>query len=152
MLSLLRLERKQNSLNPFRIRIFLFLSYSFGIETINTLIHSRSSLENHTRFQTQFFFQTKNPKRPKLISYPDLTLFYFPLAVGDLGTRLGPNTIPFEVVHTYMAFLRECLTGRNLGEAFSVQYFLAKHQGLGIHTPLRRCTHTLTVSFAVTNN
>ena len=41
MLSLLRLERKsKNSWNPFRIRIFLFLSYSFGIETINTFIHS----------------------------------------------------------------------------------------------------------------
>ena len=53
MSSLLRLERKQkNSSNPFRIRIFLFLSYSFGIETINTFIHSRSSLEKHTRFQT----------------------------------------------------------------------------------------------------
>ena len=26
--------------NPFRIRIFLFVSYSFGIETINTFIHS----------------------------------------------------------------------------------------------------------------
>ena len=54
MSSLLRLERKQkNSANPLRIRTFLFLSYSFGIETINTFIHSRSrSLENHTRFQT----------------------------------------------------------------------------------------------------
>ena len=39
--------------NAFRIRIFHFLSYSFGIETINTFIHSRSSLENHTRFQTE---------------------------------------------------------------------------------------------------
>ena len=49
MLSLLRLERKQkNSSNPFGICIFLFLSYSFGIETINTFIHSRSSLKNHT--------------------------------------------------------------------------------------------------------
>ena len=38
------LERKEtNSSNPFRIRIFLFLSYSFGIETINTFIHSCSS-------------------------------------------------------------------------------------------------------------
>ena len=35
------------------VRIFLYLSYSFGIETINTFIHSRSSLENHTRFQTK---------------------------------------------------------------------------------------------------
>ena len=54
MLSLLRLERKQkNSSNTFRIRIFLFLSYSFRIETINTFIHSRSSFENHIRFQTK---------------------------------------------------------------------------------------------------
>ena len=37
---------KQNSPNSFRIRIFLFLSYSFGIERI-------SSPENHTRFQTE---------------------------------------------------------------------------------------------------
>ena len=38
---LLRLECKQkNSSNPFRIRIFLFLSHSFGFETIHTLIHS----------------------------------------------------------------------------------------------------------------
>ena len=43
MLSLLRLERKQkSSSNAFRIRIFLFLSYSFGIETINTFILSRT--------------------------------------------------------------------------------------------------------------
>ena len=41
MLSLLRLERKQNNYsNPFPIRIFLFLSYSSGIETISTFIHS----------------------------------------------------------------------------------------------------------------
>ena len=41
MLSLLRLERKQkNYSHPFRIRIFLFVSYSFGTETVNTFIHS----------------------------------------------------------------------------------------------------------------
>ena len=66
-MSLVRLERKQT--NPFRIRIFLFLSYSFGIETINTFIHSRSSPENHTRFQTKLGkvftrFQTKTAKKP----------------------------------------------------------------------------------------
>ena len=45
--------KQKNSANPLKIRTFLFLSYSFGIETINTFIHSRSrSLENHTRFQT----------------------------------------------------------------------------------------------------
>ena len=65
MLSLLKLEPKQkNSSNPFRIRTFLLLSYSFRIETINTFIHSHSSLENHTRFQTKMDkvytrFQTK---------------------------------------------------------------------------------------------
>ena len=44
-------KKKKISENLFRIRAFLFLSYSFGIETINTFIHSRSSLDNHTRFQ-----------------------------------------------------------------------------------------------------
>ena len=42
MLALLSLERKQNnSSNPIRIPKFLFLSYSFGIETTNTFIHFR---------------------------------------------------------------------------------------------------------------
>ena len=64
-LKLLKLERKQNSSNAFRIRKFLFRSYSFGIETITTFIRSLSSLENHTRFQTKMgdaytFFQIKN--------------------------------------------------------------------------------------------
>ena len=41
MISLLSLERKhKNHSNPFRTRIFLVLSYSFGIEKINTFIHS----------------------------------------------------------------------------------------------------------------
>ena len=34
------------------ICIFLFLSYSFGIEMINTFIDSYSSIKNHTRFQS----------------------------------------------------------------------------------------------------
>ena len=60
MSSLLRLGRKQK--NPFRNRIFLFLSYvySFGIDTINTFMHPRSSFENHTWFQTKM---GKNPAR-----------------------------------------------------------------------------------------
>ena len=46
-------ERKQKiSSNAFRIRIFLFPSYSLEIETINTFIRSRSSVENHIRFHT----------------------------------------------------------------------------------------------------
>ena len=69
MLSVLRLQRKQkNSPYPFRIRIFLFLSYSFRIEKINTFIHSCSSLENHTRFQTKMgkvYIPVFRPKRRK---------------------------------------------------------------------------------------
>ena len=68
MLSLLRSERKQKNLsNPFRIRTFLLLSYSFRIETINMLIHSHSSLENHARFQTKMdkVYTVLRPKRHK---------------------------------------------------------------------------------------
>ena len=43
----------KNSSNAFRIRIFLFRSYLFGIETTTTFIRSRSFLKNHTRFQTK---------------------------------------------------------------------------------------------------
>ena len=70
MLSLHRLERKQNSFsNAFLIRIFPFLSCSFGIKTINMLISSRSSPENHIRFQTKMGkvytrFQTKTAQKP----------------------------------------------------------------------------------------
>ena len=51
--------------NPFRILIFLFLSYSFGVETINTFLHSCSSLKINARFQTKISqvytrFQTRN--------------------------------------------------------------------------------------------
>ena len=57
----------QSSSNPFRIRIFF--PYSFGIKTINKFIHSRSSLENHTRFDTDMGkvytrFQTKTAQNP----------------------------------------------------------------------------------------
>ena len=70
MLSFLRLECKQkNSSKPFRIRIFLLLSYSFRIETINMLIHSHCSFENHTRFQNKMDkvytrFHTKTAQKP----------------------------------------------------------------------------------------
>ena len=62
-------SNKKNFLKPIRIGIFLFLSYSFGTETINTFVHSRSSLENHTRFQTKMGkvyirVQTKTAEKP----------------------------------------------------------------------------------------
>ena len=81
MLSVLRSQRKQkNSPNPFRIRIFLFLSFSFRIEKINTFIRSRSSLENHTRFQTR--------------AYP-------------FSVENGAKTLPDGAAHTYIAYLCE---------------------------------------------
>ena len=70
MLSILRLGRKhKNYSNLFGIRMFLFLSYSFGIETIKMLIHSSNSLENPTRFQNNMAkvytcFQTKTAQKP----------------------------------------------------------------------------------------
>ena len=70
VLSLLGLEWKQkNSSKPFQIRIFLSLSHSFGLKKKNTFIHSRTSLKNHTRFQTKMGkiytrFQTKTAQKP----------------------------------------------------------------------------------------
>ena len=85
MLSLLRLECKQtNSSNPFRVCIFLFLSYSFGIETINMFIHSRSSFENHTRFQTKMG-KVYNP----------------------FSDQNSAKTLPDGAAHTYIAYTRE---------------------------------------------
>ena len=65
MSSYLRLECKQKfrHWNAFWTRIFLhFRSYSSGIETTNTFIRFRSSLENHTRFQTKQKQKGKNAK------------------------------------------------------------------------------------------
>ena len=68
MLSLLRLERKhKNYSNPFRIRIFLFLSFSFGIEMINTFIHSvvPSKTIHDSRPKWAKCIPVFRPKRPK---------------------------------------------------------------------------------------
>ena len=77
-----RVETK-NSPNAFWIRIFLFRSYSFGIETINTSIHvrSRSSLEKPYPIPDQNRQSVFRPKRHK-----NPTLW---------------------AVHTYMAYIRE---------------------------------------------
>ena len=54
--------------------ISLSFAYSFGIETMNKFTYSRSSLENHTRFQTKIGkvytrFQTKTSQKPSPIQY-----------------------------------------------------------------------------------
>ena len=63
---------KKNSPMAFRIRTFLFCSYSFGIETINTSIHVRfrSSLKNYTRFQTKMGKVFSDQKGPKPLPFP----------------------------------------------------------------------------------
>ena len=54
--------------------ISLSFVYSFGIETMNKFTHSRSSLENHTQFQTKMRkvytrFQTKTSQNPSPMAY-----------------------------------------------------------------------------------
>ena len=54
MSSLLRLERQEKYfLKRIMNSHIIPFDYSIGIETTNTFIHSRSLLENHTRFQTK---------------------------------------------------------------------------------------------------
>ena len=86
--SLLRLERKQkSSSNVFWIRIFLFRSYSFGIEKITPFVNSCSSLENHTRNQTKMVkvytrFQTKKAQEPYPLGGTYLYVLYKGIALG----------------------------------------------------------------------
>ena len=104
MLSLLRLERKQtNYSNPFRIRIVVFLSNSFEIETINTFIHSTVPWKTITRIQTKMSkmytrFRTKTAQEPRgggYSIYPWVgrcgvaphTLTLFKTNIADFPTR-----------------------------------------------------------------
>ena len=82
MLPLLQIKAQTKIFwNPFRIRIFLFLSYSFGIKTINTFLHPSSSLENHTQFQT---------KVGEAYGYP-------------FSDQNSAKTLPDRATHTYIA-------------------------------------------------
>ena len=68
MFSLLKLEHKhKNYSNPFRIRILLFLSFSFGIEMINTFIYSvvPSKTIPDSRPKWAKCIPVFRPKRPK---------------------------------------------------------------------------------------
>ena len=108
MLSLLRLEREQkNSSNSFRICIFLFLSYSLRIETINTFIHSRSSIENHTRFQTKMSkvytaFRPKRRKNPTRWGGPYLYSLYEGVPLWAISTR--QNIIQYIVQLVFLIY------------------------------------------------
>ena len=82
MLSSFRLERKQkNYSHPFRVRIFLFVSYSFGTETVNTFIHSVVPA-------TQIMFQTKMGK-----------------VYTRLQTKTAQKPLPDGEAHTCMAYI-----------------------------------------------
>lgn len=59
--------KKNFSSNALRIRIFLFLSHSFGLETRKTFIHYHTSLENHIRFQSKigkFYICFQSAQKP----------------------------------------------------------------------------------------
>ena len=89
---LLRLEHKPKIYsNAFRIRIFLFRSFSFRIDTINTLIRSRCSLENHTRFHRKIYtrFRTEKVHKPySLGRHIPIWLFHPPPPPGVLSKIL----------------------------------------------------------------
>ena len=80
--------------------MFFFLSYSFGIEPINTfiLLHSLSFLENHTRSQTKLgksrtVFRPKRRKNPTLWGGTYLYGLYKGVAPG-LFLKTPPLTPP----------------------------------------------------------
>ena len=80
----------------FDFRIFLFLSYSFGIKAITTFIRSRGSLENHTRFRTNMgkvytLFQTK--KGAKTIAFGAAHTYIRPHATAIFGKISVRKTI-----------------------------------------------------------
>ena len=89
---LLRLEHKPKIYsNAFRIRIFLFRSFSFRIDTINTLIRSRCSLENHTRFHRKIYtrFRTEKVRKPyPLGRHIPIWFFHLPPLPGVLSKIL----------------------------------------------------------------
>ena len=77
------IAQTKNSSNPLRIRIFLFVSYAFGIETINTFIHSRSSLKPYPI-----------PDQNRQSVYP-------------FSDQNSAKTLSDGAAHTYIAYIRE---------------------------------------------
>ena len=68
----------------FAFAYFPFVLIHLEYETINTFIRSRSSLENHIRFQTKMG-----------------------QSVYTFSDQKGPKTLPFRTAHTYMAYIRD---------------------------------------------
>ena len=76
-------EQTENYSNAFQIHIFLFFSYSFGIETINTFIHSVV------------------PQKPYPIADQNGQSVY------PFSDQNGTKTPPNGEAHTYIAYIRE---------------------------------------------
>ena len=98
--------KQKNSSNAFQIRIFLLLSYSFGIETISTFIHSHSTLENHTWFQTKMVrvytcFQTKTRPGGAAHTYIACIREYPPPPPGFIWT---PGLTEWDVVRLHQVW------------------------------------------------
>ena len=90
----------------FEFAYFSF-SYSLGIETINTFIHSHSSLENHTRFQTKMskvytVFRPKWRKNPTRWSGPYLYSLYEGVTPWAISTR--QNIIQYIVQLVFLIY------------------------------------------------
>ena len=93
MSTLLRLERKQkNSSNPFRIRIFLFLSFSIGVKRIRSYTPVVRS-------------KTVPDSRPKWVKSVSV----------QFSDQNGAKTLPKEggggggKANTYIAYIRDIL-------------------------------------------
>ena len=100
---------KKNASNAFRNRLFPLCSYSSGIERINTFIRTRSSLENHTRFQTKMSkvytrFQTKHP-------YPIGRHVTYMAYIGEYPPPPPPGTKIERDFTTLLRFSSQLLSG-----------------------------------------
>ena len=108
MSSLVRLKLQQKK-SHFEF-ILHFLSYFFGIETTNTLIHNRSSFVNHTRFQT------KTAQKPHS------------LGVADYGLHKGvsPGHVPIMFPHLFVSLSFDIIGGTLVLIAVSILYKTTK--------------------------
>ena len=91
-------------------RLFLFLSYSFGVKKTNTFTRSRGSLENHTRFQTIMskicaHFQTKTAQKPYPLGGAHTYIAY--VLIGSTPT--GPKGFKKHAAHPRANFFRSNL-------------------------------------------
>ena len=88
-----------------------FLSYSFGIETTNTLINNRSSFVNDTRFQT------KTAQKPHPLGVADTYMAYI---------RVSPGHVPIMFPHLFVSLSFDIIGGTLILITVSILYKLTK--------------------------